>query len=420
MVPQIDTKPEALVSPLHASPAEWVHNPLYDPDETVAYPDRYRDRLLIDSIHGGDIFPDHLSEAVDIHDPIIQDAYVREKDWGAEQVARRLAQKLGLPGILRVNVARALLDFGRFPAVSMPGDDHLNRSAINEPFASYLTHDDRRELLRHCFDPISSAFEHHVRGKQVKIAIHTYDKLNAAGTRRPLVSLIYRPVSYQHTGRIPFDVFDRMYPDHLAEFTADRRLVARISLELEKQGITVAYNYPYQLPEGSVEFRSQVWFFFDFLRRQFIDAHPRRVGDPAYEAVWEMLLDTNLRSARSSMLRSYLHLFRLVQPHLEAQYKQIRTAYEDIETFMQSHRIDRAYRLSPTRPSSLALEVRKDFVWMFEDDACRHPIQGLEGARWDNIELITDELARAIRIYLCDDRTPDPGTIPEGRPRRAR
>lgn len=409
------------------APAAWIPDEASDPGSARLYPEAFQGRLLVDAIHAGDVLPSQLAPSLSaghaspLENPTLVDAHAREKDWGSAQVAQRLAHKLGLPGFWRVNIARCLMDFGRFPGETHPGASHLQRFAINDPSARFLRHDEKRTLLRQFFDPISDQIEALVSDKLLKIAVHTYDKLNiGADTRRPLVSLIYRPVSYQDHNRLPFGVFDRLYPDHLAEFTTDRRLVARLSLELEKEGITVASNHPYQLPEGSVEVRSQVWFYFRFLRRRFDAAHPECARIPAYASVWEMLLDTNLRSVHSDSVRSYLHLFRTVAPKHEATYQAIRDAYEHIRSFAKENKVARHYRIHPERPSSLALEVRKDFVWRFEDDACRHPVLGPEGARWDNIETITDLIARAIRIYLSEDRAPDPGTIPEGRPRFAR
>ena len=43
------------------------------------------------------------------------DAYYYERDWGASMVAGEIASFLGLPGHYSVNVARVLMDFGRFP-----------------------------------------------------------------------------------------------------------------------------------------------------------------------------------------------------------------------------------------------------------------------------------------------------------------
>ena len=61
----------------------------------------------------------------------------------------------------------------------------------------------------------------------------------------------------------------------MAEFTVDQILRDRISLTLEK-GIPVAHNYPYLLPEGSIEVRHQVWRFFKWLQTHFEkDIQPR-------------------------------------------------------------------------------------------------------------------------------------------------
>ncbi|MFT4975838.1 MAG: hypothetical protein ACI8S6_001731, partial [Myxococcota bacterium] len=343
-----------------------------------------------------------------------------EKDWGADQVAKMLSAKLGLIGFWRVRIARCLMDFGRFPGETTPGASHLNRFAINDPSVRFLAHDQKRELLSGFFDPISSQIEALLSDCRLKIAVHTYDRLNETGTERPLVSLIYRSQGYQTLNRMPYGVFDHIYPDHLGEFTVDRRLVARISLELEKRGVTVAYNHPYALPEGSVEVRSQVWFFFSFLRQRFHEVHPDCEGEPHFEAVWKMLMDTNLRDARSGMLRDYLHLFRTVSAGQEPFYRACRLAYERVARFIKEHRVADDYRRSPDRASSLAIEIRKDFVWQFRDAACRQPVSGPDGARLDNIDRITTELARAINIYFREDHAPDPGIIPEGRPPRAR
>lgn len=396
-------------------PAEFIDNSEFDPDADVGYPDDLRSRLVIDSIHGGDAIPPRFQASLSQNrgasldqTPEFMGAYIREKDWGANQVAALLSRKLGLDGFFRVNIARSLMDFGRFPGESAPGAPHLQRFAISDYSAAWLTHDEKRVLLQGYFDTISDQMESLVTGRLLKLAVHTYDRLSPSGTVRPKVSLIFRPKHYQDEGRMPVGVFDRMFPDRLAEFTADRRLISRISLELEKRGLGVAYNYPYLMPEGSVEFRAQVWFFFDFLRRQFNKAHADLASDPSYQRVWEMLMDTNRRSARSAALRSYLHLFRTVLPHQEPLYRRSRDAYDHIQQFMLDNDIPNTYRVNPMRPGALAIEVRKDLVWHFHDEACRQPVLGPEGARWENIDHITSELARAIRIYLCEDRIARP------------
>ena len=91
---------------------------------------------------------------------------------------------------------------------------------------------------------------------------------------------------------MPADIFDPIYPDVLADYTVDRVLVSRLSLNLEKEHIAVGNNYPYLLPEGAMEVRHQVWRFFDWLHKVHFD-FPDTRQDPAYTAVWRMLQDTN-------------------------------------------------------------------------------------------------------------------------------
>ena len=61
---------------------------------------------------------------------------------------------------------------------------------------------------------------------------------------------------------MPFGVFDPLDPDVLGESTCSRTLRDRISLNLKRAGFRVGHNHPYLLPEGCVEVRTQVWYFF--------------------------------------------------------------------------------------------------------------------------------------------------------------
>ena len=65
------------------------------------------------------------------------------------------------------------------------------------------------------------------------------------------------------------------------------------------------------------------------------------VTDPAFRNVWDMLLDTNLRSSESESLRSYLHAFRRVPSDQEARYQAAYHAYGQISEFL--HRDNRAF-----------------------------------------------------------------------------
>jgi hypothetical protein len=386
-----------------------------DPDATI----------LIHSIHGGDvIMPDcrmALNEFYPNRDPERIDddllkAYAREKDWGANQVCAALARKLGMQGYWRVNTARVLMDFGRFPGITPPGADHLNRFAINYPFSYALDHQGKQRVLESTYDAISAAYERANEGKILKLGIHSYDPYNPGhtgfgnalefGTPRPEMSVLYRSKSIQEHTRMPFGLFDRLYPDQLGEYTADRKLAARLSLTLEKAGISVSPNYPYLLPDGSVEVRSQVWFFFKYLRREFSQNHPETEFLRSYSMVWDMLLDTNLRSSESDTLRSFLHMFRRPPQGMEDLYIESRKAYGHICQYVhdRGQGLVEQFRLSDFRMSTLGIEVRKDLIWKFKDKFARRPVMGPEGCRHDNVECVAELLAQGFVTYFAHDR----------------
>jgi TIR domain len=408
---------EQLTFPRRVKPLEFVTNYGYD-RKMELYPETYRGRIHVDTIHAGDSIPlefyNTLVRHNDEHNELLDqlnDIYSEEKDWGANHVALALTQALNLKGFYRVRLARALLDFGRFPGVTVPGTEHLNRLSINHPFSSYLSYMEKRKLLQEYYDRISTEMGEAVEDKILKIAIHTYDKYNwphrpaGPGMQRPAVCLLYSPVGHHGGKKIAAGIFDQLYPEELAEFTADRRLTARISLNLERVGIPVAHNNPYQLPQGSMEVRTQVWFFFKYLRREFEKARPATATREEYLRVWQMLMDTNLRSSESEMLRNYIHTFRMAPSPREHELDSSRVAYEDIRSFFnwEKDRLLKSYRYSPERPSSLAIEIRKDYLWSFKDPEATQPVAGPDGVRMANVHLIASLLADAIVTYLNKD-----------------
>lgn len=389
-------------SDFHSHPTDvlTVEQPVGPPVGRL--PGHFRDAIMVDAIHDGAVVPDAF--LVDrngrrIAPELFRSHYELDRDWGAGLVAGRLAGALGLPGWYKVNVARVLMDFGRFPGTTHEDAEYLRRFAINYPFSEVLSYDQRRELLEGCYDRTSAELERHIRGRILKIAVHTYDRLNASGTVRPMVSLVTRSLAYQTSSRLPQGVFDPLYPDLLAEFTADRILTDRISLDLEKSGIPVAHNYPYCLPEGSVEVRSQVWFFFSFLRERFEAEHPETRAARPYEMVWNLLLDTNLRSSEADMLRSYLHLYRHAPPGAEELFRQARLAYDHVAAFLDSdeRRVVNEYRFWGGRPSSMGIEVRKDVVWEFDDQG--RPLR----PKVENAFRVAEAIAAAVLVYLNYD-----------------
>ena len=373
------------------------------PPITLPYSSEYQGAISVDVIHDGDSIPPEFmvnGQGHPLNPELINKHYVLERDWGANIVAQKLAETLGLDSFFTINTARCLLDFGRFPGITKPGASHLGRFAINHPFSSLLNYHQKQRLLEDYYDRISKEMERYLQNRLLKIAIHTYDPYNASGTERPEVSLVTRMLGYQLESRMPIGVFDPLYPDILAEFTVDRILRDRISLTLEKQGIPVAHNYPYLLPEGSIEVRHQVWRFFRWLQTHFERQYPKTIAKESYQAVWNMLQDTNLRSAEASTLRSVLHLFRRPPEDSRLQTTEAVHAYHHIADFVRTDNaaVVEEYRLSPARCMALGIEVRKDLIWKLDDKG-----QPIELAPERGL-YIAEQIGKAIITYLNEDR----------------
>ncbi len=401
-------------------PVEFVGVDSASPE--LLLPEDLRDQIAIHTIHSGDVIPQKFVDGMPARArEEVRQAYVREKDWGATGVARLIASRLGLGGFHRVNIARVLLDYGRFPGNTSTETGHFDRWAINHPFSEYLDHELKRDLLENYYDVLSSYFERIVRRSRILIAIHSYDKYNpAAGTPRPEASILFRPNNYQREGRMSSGVFDPIYPQMLGEFTADRKLAARISLELETHGISVSHNHPYLLPDGSVEIRSQVWYFFNHLLERF-RAHEHygtkiRRSDRyarAFEDIRGMLLDANRRYPHTETLRGYIHRFRRAPEGESEAFEMRRQVYQDIAELLsldasgqptqreEDWELVRRYRMSPARFSSLAIEIRKDQVWRFADG---EPIEGSGGLIEEGANRLANLLARAVHLYCTVDR----------------
>lgn len=372
-------------------------------NNNLGMPDFFTDKISVDVIHDGAYIPPKF--LVDEHgeplDPdTIQRHYVTERDWGANFVAEKVASNLGVNGYLTVNTARCLMDFGRFPGSSKDDATHLGRHAINYPFTDWLSLSQKRGVLEEHYDSISDSFDEYLQGRVLKVAIHTYDQYNESGTERPMVQLVTRMLSYQMEGRMPVDIFDPMYPDVLADFTVDRVLMSRLSLNLEKQHITVGNNYPYLLPEGAMEVRHQVWLFFDWYHKRFANEFPETATDNAYTAVWRMLQDTNFRSAESAALRSVIHLYRRGFGRRGDFYERAVHAYNHIQGHLISKpELIKEYRFNPMRCMSLGIEVRKDTLW--DLDAQGNPIE----PKFEQIDHIGKLISTAVIQYFTQDRT---------------
>ncbi len=383
-------------------PFEWID---IEPDRhgtPLAAP--HRERVMVDVIHDGNYIPEEFLTD-QLQTPILgpkafPDRFVKERDWGAELVAHCLASALHLGGYYRVNLSRALLDFGRFPGSSPMATKHMNRFAIIHPFSDKLDHAQKHRLLSDYYDQISEGMDKALRKKLLKIAIHTYDERNPSNSRRPAVSLLNRSEGHQKLIRTPLQNFDPLFPSELAEFTADRLLATRIALALEENAIHVADNYPYSLPEGSVEVRAQVWYFFQYLQRAYEGRTPPTnpplgLNATPRDLVWNMLHDTNLRSSTSDALRSYLHMYRTPPAGMERSFLEARQEYDRIRNFLEEQRsvlVD-GYRNALDRPSTLLIEVRKDLIWEFNNGL---PV----GPKVKEAQFITRHIARAISEYM--------------------
>ncbi len=386
-------------------PLEYCEVPAHGPH---VLPKEFRDRALIYTPHDGAAIPRRFryrEDGTPIIDPdVLERQHVRTRDWGSNLVASHLAAALGVGGYARCRIARVLLDFNRFPGSTPQGVvDPLDRLAIGQLYSQALDHQQKTDLLEGYYDTISSAMEAHLDTRLINIAVHSYDEVHASATKRAHVSLISLPRSYQRDACMTFGVFDPLYPDDLAESTCSRILRDRISLNLERTGFRVVHNHPYLLPDGSIELRAQVWFFFRYLRRAFEAEHPGTREDPAYKQVWTMLLDTNLRLGEAEASRSFIHRFRKVSANAQTRLAPALEAYAKVRNFVNESDIVTSYRRSPDRPSSLGVEVRKDLVCTF-DPKTGMPRKPTPEQR-ETARQIAEAMAGAISTFIETDRT---------------
>lgn len=356
------------------------------------------------TLHDGDLVPDELLAVPAIAamqaDGSLQAAIDDVRDWGADRVAHHMVSALGLGGHTRLRLARAVVDFNRFPGRTRPGSAHVDKLAIGGPLGEAMGHEMRRHALSDYYDRISETVDASIVGGLMLLSVHTYDEHNPTSTRRPEVSLLSRSDSYQQHSRLPFGLFDPLFPDVLVESSAKRVLRDRVGLTLEKAGLHVEHNYPYCLPDGSLEIRSQPWFFFHRLRQDFEAEHPETADEPAFARVWEMLFNTNLRQADSSALSRFLHRYCDAPTGQEAEFEAAGAAYARIRDFLRgAPDFVEAYRRSPRRTSAITIEVRKDLVWQFDDG---RPV----GPNDENARRIGRLLAEGIATFLREDLPP--------------
>lgn len=383
-------------------PIEFVR---FEPSKSAGGLD---EKILIFTIHDGGQVPRHLwgerSEEVMALDEV-RYAYMRERDWGANRVAERLARSLGLKGYLRVNLARVILDFGRFPGTSALGEEYLRRHSMFPPVEHLLSEETKHEVLARYYDGISQGLTQHFVGKSLTVGIHTYDRFNRSGTERPRLSLISRSLEYQLHSTLPPYIFDPLFPTVLAEATCDRSLIYRLGLDLEMAGQPTATDYPYLMPEGSVEIRAQVWFFFRHLRKAFTEAFPETHDKAEFLRIWQMLQDVTRRSPDCERLRAFLHRYRDAPPGLENVFAKARLAYGEIKEFLHRehrHLVDE-YRFTTTRPSCLGIEVRKDQMSVLGE---RNEVLGERNDADLRAQAIADVISDSLQNHFASKAAP--------------
>lgn len=360
-------------------------------------------RVLVDTVHDGHAVPESIL-------PLSQEAWrdlelamTDERDWGAHHVALSLSRHLRLASYKRVLLARPLLDFNRFAGINELPLGHDHRDAIFPPMSAHLDRRRTRMLLEDGYDRIEERMEQWIAGRQVKIAIHTYRPSNAIGTQRPAVSLITQSAAYDRLTDLRQAALYEFFPRELAEFTADRMLTYRIAGTLERAFVPTGLNSPYLLPDGSVEIRVQIWLFVQFLRQRYeASERARHRGTREYAAIWNMLANTNRRSAEATSLREQLHGSARVPRSQDLDFPKLQETYDDVRAFLEESegRLVWEYRFSPERMSAIIVEVRRDFILEMEGPpGYERPVR----VRADRVEEIGAKIAEAVRGYLQED-----------------
>lgn len=387
---------------------DLVAGPIDDPYELRGErPDSIADwdpHVVVDVVHDGTRVPTSLTPFFDDDGsfrPEVKDAFVRERDWGACALADRLAYHLGLRGYHSVQAARVACDYNRFRGWSVPEAGHLGRRAIFPPASELLAPRMGEEALQTCFDPVSRALyarceeafgDELVKDSRLtRITVHTYDERAGAGHLRPKCSLIFTPFEYHEFARLPASVYPPVFPDQLAEFTADRALAYRMALMLEKNYLPVAVNSPYFLPLGGAEMRLQVYCYIRHLQ-QLVERTGSDADNARFEGLWPCLLDIDHpwvgRDIGDEQQEALDALCAWVETH----------HFEAVER----------YRYSAFRPNAIEVELRKDLAydgsWKTLADGREAFVPEEDGLRLDDIDRIAAIMAAGIREYLVHDQ----------------
>jgi hypothetical protein len=378
---------------LLASDPSWLQNSgeggaLF---ETVANPnhrsaDTSASTVRLATIHTGSIVPRRFWEAYEAwasnicSRQVLETAHLGENDWGADHVAYAVAQVINSPAFHRVRLARTVVDSARFPGVTPPYCvTAARRLAIAPPFSEIEldggAHHQLRCALLAAYDDVVNAIQQSEDAvaasagtdtpvaPAISLSVHTYDPRNPSLTERPDVGVVHVPYNFFTEHGLSPGSYDPLFPPELADSTADPHLAECIAGRLESHGYRVGRNYPYQLPEGSIEMRFQVRSYFHYLRRIVRQQFNEPEGS---EAVWRMLIDVTHRDPSSAALRSALHAYLPPQPPVEDELAQSVSTYRRIEQWLRTNlgrSVLLGYARSRLRPSALLVELRRDLVW---------------------------------------------------------
>ena len=360
--------------------------------------------VIVDVVHDGVRIPPTIEPFFDGDQAVrseVHDTFVRERDWGAAAVAERLAHHLGLRGYYCIQAARVVCDYNRFRGRSVPEAGHLGRRALFGPGNQLLSGDLGEHALQTCFDPVTQALFRRASeaigngtvpdSRMLRVTVHTYDDRAGEGHRRPKTSIIFTPYEYHEASRLPAGVYVPIFPDRLAEFTADRALAYRMALMLEKNYLPVAVNSPYFLPLGGAEMRLQVWCYMQHLKRltQTLgsDGEAQR-----FEPLWPVVEDVDRPWGSREIDPRALMLL------------------DELEAFIERHRYEAVerYRYSAYRPCAIEVEVRKDIVyrggWKILSDGFEAFVPDESGLRQDEVDRVASVMAAGIRKYLIEDQ----------------
>jgi hypothetical protein len=360
--------------------------------------------VIVDVIHDGIRVPPALEPLFTSDGEVrndVRDAYLRERDWGASAVAERLAYHLGLRGYQHVQAARVTSDYNRFRGWSVPEAGHLGRRALFPPASDLLSPEYGELALQASFDPVSQALYRRAEeafgdgpvrdSRLTRITVHTYDDRAGDGHRRPKTSLIFTPFEYHEFSRLPASIYAPVFPDRLAEFTADRALAYRMALLLEKNYLPVAVNSPYFLPLGGAEMRLQVWCYMKHLE-QVVEAHASDALVERFAPLWPLLRTVD-------------------EPWIGRDIPEEQLARVDELCVWVHENKDEAlqrYRYSAFRPNAIEVEVRKDIVyegaWRILDDGHEAFVPDPDGMQFDEIDRVAAVMAEGIRAYLTIDQ----------------